>query len=503
MTSVSAFAAETAQFSDMPDNWSTEALNNTVSNGLLTGDNGKIMPDANLTRAQMATIINRAFGSIKKASLSSYKDVSASAWYYDEMAKAVQMKTFIGSGDKLNPNNNITREEAFVVLARAFKLSGASENALNKFPDKASVSQWAKDSVSSLAEAGYIAGSNGKVNPKQYITRAEFAQMMDNLLKNYIKKAGTYTTVNTGNVMVNVPDVVLKDLTIEGDLIIGDGVGNGNVTLDGVTVSGRTVIRGGGINSIRIIGDSNLQNVIIARVDGQLRVYSEDGTEIGEVTVDGNDDVIIEGNAGNITVLASNVTVTANNADITSASIEGENTNIIVGTTSTIGSVTINAENSGIEVSGQVTNIQTAANAVGTEITVASGGQVTNIVANGSGTTVSGSGTVSKVTANANNVEVTTSNTSVTAGAGTTGVIAGTTPVTGGTTKNTTLIPTPTPRSGGGSSSGGNDDDDDNDNSVSVSAIRVTPTTMTLIAGGATGTITATVSPSNATNKTV
>lgn len=274
MAPVSAFAAETDQFSDMPDNWSTEALKNTISNGLLKGDNGKIMPDANLTRAQMAAIINRAFGSTKKASLSSYKDVSAGTWYYDEMAKAVQMKTFIGSGDKLNPNNNITREEAFVVLARAFKLSGASANALNKFSDKASVSQWAKDSVASLAEAGYIAGSNGKVNPKQYITRAEFAQIMDNLLKNYIKKAGTYTTVKTGNVMVNVPNVVLKDIAIKGDLIIGDGVGNGNVTLDGVTVSGRTVIRGGGINSIKIIGNSNLQNIIIARVDGQVRVYS-------------------------------------------------------------------------------------------------------------------------------------------------------------------------------------------------------------------------------------
>ncbi|MGI6584807.1 MAG: S-layer homology domain-containing protein [Lutisporaceae bacterium] len=509
MAPVSAFAAETDQFSDMPDNWSTEALKNTISNGLLKGDNGKIMPDANLTRAQMAAIINRAFGSTKKASLSSYKDVSAGTWYYDEMAKAVQMKTFIGSGDKLNPNNNITREEAFVVLARAFKLSGASANALNKFSDKASVSQWAKDSVASLAEAGYIAGSNGKVNPKQYITRAEFAQIMDNLLKNYIKKAGTYTTVKTGNVMVNVPNVVLKDIAIKGDLIIGDGVGNGNVTLDGVTVSGRTVIRGGGINSIKIIGNSNLQNIIIARVDGQVRVYSEDGTEIGEVTVDGNDDVIIEGNAGNITVLADNVTVTANNADITSASIVGENTNIIVGTTSTIGSVSINAANSGVEVSGQVNNIQTAANAVGTEITVASGGQVSSIVANGSGTTVGGSGTVRNVTANANNVVVTTTNTSVTAGTGTSGVIAGTTPVTGGTTDNTTSTPTPTTSSGGsssGSSGSSRDDDDDDDddvsNIVSVSAISVEPKELTLLVEE-TAQLTATVTPSNATNKKI
>ena len=244
---VSAFASDTtSDFSDMPSNWSTKALENAVNNGLLVGDNGKIMPNDNLTRAQMATVVNRAFGTTEKVSLSNYTDVAANAWYYDDMAKAVQMETFVGSGDKLNPDNNITREEAFVVLARAFKLSGAAESALDKFSDKASVSSWAKDDVSSLVAVGYVLGSNGQLNPKQNITRAEFAQMMDNLLKNYIKTAGTYTTDYTGNVMINVPGVTLKDIKITGDLIIGDGVGNGDVILDGVTVTGRTIIRGSG-----------------------------------------------------------------------------------------------------------------------------------------------------------------------------------------------------------------------------------------------------------------
>ena len=166
----------------MPNNWSTKALENAVKNGLLKGDNGKILPNANLTRAQMATIVNRAFGTTEKASLSSYTDVAANSWYYDDMAKAVQMKTFVGSGDKLNPDSNITREEAFVVLTRAIKLSGANQSTLDKFPDKALVSRWAKDAAASLISAGYISGSNGQLNPKQDITRAEFAQIMDNIL---------------------------------------------------------------------------------------------------------------------------------------------------------------------------------------------------------------------------------------------------------------------------------------------------------------------------------
>ena len=219
-----------------------------------------------------------------------------SDWSTTALQNAVQMKTFVGSGDRLNPGSNITREEAFVVLARAFKLSGAPASALNKFSDKALISSWAKDAAASLIAAGYIVGANSQLKPKQNITRAEFAQIMDNLLKNYLKTAGTYTTDFTGNVMINVAGVTLKDLKITGDLIIGDGVGNGDIILDGVTVTGRTIIRGGGVNSIKIIGNSNLQNIVIARVDGQVRVYTEDGTQIAqnELNYRGLTDVTIQ-----------------------------------------------------------------------------------------------------------------------------------------------------------------------------------------------------------------
>ena len=66
--------------------------------------------------------------------------------------------------------------------------------------------------------------------------RNDFAVLMDNIVKNYIKTAGTVTTLAPGSVMISVPDVTLKNVTVKGDLIIGDGVGNGDITLDGVKV---------------------------------------------------------------------------------------------------------------------------------------------------------------------------------------------------------------------------------------------------------------------------
>ena len=463
----SAFASGiTSGFSDMPNNWSTKALENAVKNGLLKGDNGKILPNANLTRAQMATIVNRAFGTTEKASLSSYTDVAANSWYYDDMAKAVQMKTFVGSGDKLNPDSNITREEAFVVLTRAIKLSGANQSTLDKFPDKALVSRWAKDAAASLISAGYISGSNGQLNPKQDITRAEFAQIMDNILKNYIKTTGTYTTDYTGNMMINVPGVTLKNIKITGDLIIGDGVGNGDVTLDSVVVTGRTVIRGGGVNSIKIIGKSNIKNMVIARVEGQVRVYAEDGTQMGDIIVDGSDDVIIEGNFGEVIVTAPDITVTATNADIVAATIDGDRSIIIVSDKSTIKTATIVGDNA--------------------KVITLTGAKIGDIIANGEGSTISGTGSVGKVEANGNNTAVTTPGTWVTAAAGSTGNTAGDKPVAGGATESVPVIVV-----GGGGSSGGS-----GNGSSSIANLASVVTVKGLVAGA-----TYTMTQADATNE--
>ncbi len=410
-----------AEFSDMPNDWSTAALEKAVENGLIVGDNGHIRAGDHLTRAQMAAIVNRAFGTTEMVAIDQFTDVEIGAWYYDDMAKAVQMKTFVGDGNKLYPENPITREEAFAVLARALKLTGASSDKLDVFSDKTSISEWALDEVASLASAGYVNGSNGRILAKDFITRAEFAQLMDNLVSHYITKAATYTENYSGNVMVNVPGVILKNLTITGDLIIGDGVGNGEVTLDGVTVTGRTLVRGGGENSVKLLNNSNLQNIIIARVDGVVRIYAEDGTEIGETTIDGSDNVTLEGNFGTITLLANDVTVTATNANIEAATIDGDNSQIIVGATSNIGTVTMNSNDATLEVMGAVTTVLSTETAQNSTIIASENATIESITAN-SESSVQGNGTVTNVTANAA-VTVETQNTTVTVGENLSGIL--------------------------------------------------------------------------------
>ncbi len=261
------FAASVSDFVDFPTGWSKEAMAFSVDNDLLNGKSAnRIEPQAKLTRAEMATIINRAFGAKITKDISSYIDVKPSDWFYVEMQKAVNMQTFNGDGSgRLRPNDAITREEVMTVIARAMVLEQSDYSPLHKFSDFGQFSDWAKPYAAALVAGGYVNGvGNGKINPKVVITREEFAQLMYNIFKTYITAQGEYNSVTPNNcVMINQPNVTLKDVTIYGDLVIGDGVGSGLVNITNVTVKGRLLARGGNItlNNVTIGSGVVVKNV--------------------------------------------------------------------------------------------------------------------------------------------------------------------------------------------------------------------------------------------------
>lgn len=266
---MSAFASA---FPDFPTGWSAPAVQAAIDNGLLRGkDNGLLEPEAKLTRAEAAAIINRAFGATVKANISSFTDVKTGDWFYSDVAKAVNMRTFVGVGNGLfNPDSSITREEMFTAIARALVLSDNEGTALAKFSDSANVSVYAIPYINALARNGYVNGNaNGTLNPKGDITREEFAQVMHNIFKTYISKNGLVTSVNENDcVIIRVPNVTLKDVTIEKDLVLGDGVGAGDVTLNNVTVKGRLLVRGG----------EGTVDLINTKVNGGVVVNDYNGT---------------------------------------------------------------------------------------------------------------------------------------------------------------------------------------------------------------------------------
>ncbi len=232
-----------ADFVDMPkDKIKNNALTRAVENGLLTGyENNEIKPDNNITRAEMGTILVRAMGAVDTEDISIFEDMSENAWYYDSMSKAVAMGAFKGDGENLNPEVNITFQEAFIVLSRIFNLdakmgvNGETRllgDPLDGYYDEAKVADWAREDVSYILGFGYWEDVTGYLRPTDYITRAEFAVLMDNLVSTYIDEPGEYTDFEDGNVVVRCGDVVISGYDYaDGNVYTSDGV-DGKVTFE-------------------------------------------------------------------------------------------------------------------------------------------------------------------------------------------------------------------------------------------------------------------------------
>ena len=263
--------------------WYAEAVSAAVDNGLLYGKSSTTLdPNGDMTRAEMAAIINRSFGCYKAADISQYKDVSKDKWCYKDVALAVQMGTYNGrSSSAMAPDAPISRQEAMTVVARALELDydSYSKTDLSVFSDRSEISNWALPYVRAMVGADYIHGRTKGLEPLDNITRAEFAQIFHNIIGSYITVKGSYDKDIKGSVLIRTDDVELKNLTVNGDLIIGCGAADGKITLDNVTIKGRLLVWGGGTKAVYCNAGTNMPAVVVARVDDAVKViYDRDST---------------------------------------------------------------------------------------------------------------------------------------------------------------------------------------------------------------------------------
>ena len=263
--------------------WYAEAVTAAVDNGLLYGKSSTIIdPNGDMTRAEMAAIINRSFGCYKTADISQYKDVSKSKWYYKDVALAVQMGTYNGrSNSSMAPDAPISRQEAMTVVARALELDydAYAKTDLSAFSDHSEISGWALPYVRAMIGADYIHGRGKILAPLDNITRAEFAQIFANIIGSYITVKSSYDKDIKGSALIRTDDVTLQNMTVDGDLIIGCGAADGKITLDNVTVKGRLLVWGGGTKAVYCNAGTNMPAVVVARVDDAVKViYDRDST---------------------------------------------------------------------------------------------------------------------------------------------------------------------------------------------------------------------------------
>ncbi len=274
---ISGFAVDTSGFIDFPDDWSTEAMTAAVENGLLEGTSpNTIEPSKKLTRAEFAAFISRAFGATVEGDIKHFKDVSKDDWFYSSVAKSYQMGVMFGTGaDTFSPNAYMKRGDVFLSIARLLFVSNEDTSVLDEFSDKDKIDSWSVQAIAGLVHEGYISGyEDGTLKTNNNITRAELAQLFHNMFSTYISEPGEYTSVaKNGSVVVRSEDVILKDVTVNGDLIIADGVGDGDFTLENVEVLGKIIVRGGE-GTVSFVGVESKGNVIINDVNGTVNFHN-------------------------------------------------------------------------------------------------------------------------------------------------------------------------------------------------------------------------------------
>ena len=272
---VGAGAAEPI-YRDTDGHWAAETIEGFSRLGLIEGYNGQFFPNKNITRGEMAVILDRLMD-YQTAAKNSFSDLGE-AFYTDAVLKANAAGVMIGSNGTVRPTDPITRQEAAVLLCRALGLEGGGSVA--QFSDRGQIASWAADAVGAMAAKKLLQGANGMFRPTDAITRAETVAILDRALGKLVSEGESASGRVDGNVVVRGAGAKLSDMTINGDLIIAEGVGVGEVHLDGVTITGRTIVRGGGVNSIYMNNVRANGGVVVNKLDGRVRVVTSGNTTV-------------------------------------------------------------------------------------------------------------------------------------------------------------------------------------------------------------------------------
>jgi arabinan endo-1,5-alpha-L-arabinosidase len=275
----------TSTYSDVFGHWAEKDFNIWQDKQLIEGyGDGIFKPDQAISRGEFITLINRVFRFTEVQEVS-FSDISASNAVYKEIEKAIAVGYITGYSDgTIRPNGSITRQEAAVILFRAFRLkrSASHESALT---DLAELPSWSKVAVDTLVKEGYIDGYKDKTfKPTKKITRAEALRLVNNISGEILTEEGNYTDVITHNMVINKANITLKDTQIEGNLYLTEGIAEGDVMLDNVTVKGTLQVLGGGENSIKV-KDSDIAQLFVDKKNGKLRIVTQGKTTVSQVFV--------------------------------------------------------------------------------------------------------------------------------------------------------------------------------------------------------------------------
>ena len=171
---------------DVIGHWAQDYIRELMERQAVSGyPDGTFRPNANITRAEFATILVKALNLQPRAG-KVFND-TVNHWAKDVISTAHAHGIINGYDDNtFGPDDYITREQMAVMIARAAGLYNAAAG--TQFADSNTFSEWAVNAIAAISEKGIITGyPDGTFKPKNYATRAEAATVITKILK-YLNK---------------------------------------------------------------------------------------------------------------------------------------------------------------------------------------------------------------------------------------------------------------------------------------------------------------------------
>lgn len=261
-------------FSDIDNHWAKEWIKNAVGLGFVSGyEDGTFKPDRTITRAEFSTMLNKAM-KIEITENINFSDVREKEWFYKEIQKSVAAGFFSGyENNTFRPNNPIKREEVAKVVAGAITTGNIDGEGATLLKDYSTIQEWAKDSVNTVYNKGYILGYPDKTYmPSKALTRAEAVKIIFEIVDN--------ENIEYGFNITNYNETYSSAVVV-GNLNVLDSVGNGNVYIKNVVVLGDIVISAKNVRSVELT-DVKARRIIVEGENNPVRVVYNDNVIIAK-----------------------------------------------------------------------------------------------------------------------------------------------------------------------------------------------------------------------------
>ncbi len=166
--------------------WYHRFTDYVIARAVMNGyDTGLFVPEGNVTRAEMVTVLWNMADHAESDAEMQYSDVMGDAWYCEAIRWAAEAGVANGYGDgTFRPDREITREEMAAMLYRYEKnvMKIAVEGDLSgelDFPDKETTHNWALEAMIWCAENGLFEGDDaGLLRPGDVAERAALAKIL-------------------------------------------------------------------------------------------------------------------------------------------------------------------------------------------------------------------------------------------------------------------------------------------------------------------------------------